>query len=144
MENMKRKWIEIGKNQCIGNQRFNGKYSGQKPLFFPPPQNSNPYFFPVFFASKIRLIAREIGILRDQILLAADFGANVVVLAYILIENAFVEEIRVFWFDIYWFFITLKKKFRGQNPYFFPVFQKNREGPYFPYFVYMYIITSCE
>ena len=65
----------------------------------------NPYFSPpiiltlissLFFAPKIRTIAHEIDILRVQILLAADFGANVGVFAYILIENAFVEEIRVF------------------------------------------------
>ena len=26
----------------------NSQYSGQKSLFIPPPQNSYPYFFPVF------------------------------------------------------------------------------------------------
>ena len=46
-------------------------------------------------------ISCEIGILRVQNLLAADFDGLVGIFAYILIENAFVEEMRVFQFNIY-------------------------------------------
>ena len=48
------KTVKVTMERKIVNIGGNGKYSGQKPLFPPPPHKFwNTYFFPVFFVSEI-------------------------------------------------------------------------------------------
>ena len=100
----------------------NGKYSGQKSLFIPLPPKTKTLIFSLFFRGKNHNFRRNIAYFAYMYMVDLIYHLFCHIYCYFYV-SLWVLSVKKTCFQS-------KKKKIGSRAYFFPVFQKNREGPY--------------